>query len=116
EDANQLCQKLVDCNCVYLSGITLAIIGEKSRDFLYNSLHKLRQQGVIIAFDSNYRPRLWTDKFEAQRAMLAIMEYTDIALLTLDDELLLWGDDSIEGCKQRYAAFSLAELVLKRGA
>src|SRR5690606_26105597 len=27
--ADQLCQKLVDCNCVYLSGITLAIIGEK---------------------------------------------------------------------------------------
>jgi 2-dehydro-3-deoxygluconokinase len=116
ESADLLCQKLVHCKCVYLSGITLAIIGEKSRDILYNSLHKLRQQGVIIAFDSNYRPRLWRDKFEAQQAMLSMMEYTDIALLTLDDEQLLWGDDSIAGCKQRYAAFNLAELVLKRGA
>jgi 2-dehydro-3-deoxygluconokinase len=114
--ADQLCQKLVDCNCVYLSGITLAIIGEKSREFLYNALHKLRQQDVIIAFDSNYRPRLWRDKNEAQQAMLAIMQYTDIALLTLDDEQLLWGDDSIEGCKQRYSAYTLSELVLKRGA
>jgi len=116
EAADQLCQKLVHCNCVYLSGITLAIIGEKSREFLYNSLHKLRQQDVIVAFDSNYRPRLWRDKFEAQQAMLSIMQYTDIALLTLDDEQLLWGDDSVEGCKQRYAAFNLGELVLKRGA
>jgi 2-dehydro-3-deoxygluconokinase len=114
--ADQLCQKLVHCNCVYLSGITLAIIGDKSREFLYNALHKLRQQDVIVAFDSNYRPRLWRDKAEAQQAMLAIMQYTDIALLTLDDELLLWGDDSIEGCRQRYASYNLSELVLKRGA
>lgn len=116
EAADQLCQKLVDCNCVYLSGITLAIIGEKSREYLYNSLDKLRHQNVIIAFDSNYRPRLWRDKFEAQQAMLAIMQYTDIALLTLDDEQLLWGDDTIEGCKERYSAYRLSELVLKRGA
>ena len=116
EAADKLCQQLVNCNCVYLSGITLAIIGAKSREFLYNSLHRLRQQGVTIAYDSNYRPRLWADKQEAQQAMLAIMEYTDIALLTLDDEQLLWGDDSIDGCKRRYAEFELAELVLKRGA
>ncbi|QEI10921.1 sugar kinase [Cellvibrio japonicus] len=116
EAADNLCQQLANCDCVYLSGITLAIIGAASREFLYNSLHKLRQQGVTIAYDSNYRPRLWADKHEAQQAMLSMMKYTDIALLTLDDEQLLWGDDTIEGCKQRYAEFRLRELVLKRGA
>lgn len=116
EAADLLYQKLTGCNCVYLSGITLAIIGEKSRGFLYGALHKLRQQGVTIAFDSNYRPRLWRDKAEAQQAMCAIMQYTDIALLTLDDEQLLWGDDTIDGCRQRYKAYPLRELVLKRGA
>lgn len=116
ESADQLCQKLMQCDCIYLSGITLAIIGEQSREFLFQSLKKLRAQGVTIAFDSNYRPRLWQDKTEAQKAMLSIMQYTDIALLTLDDEQLLWGDDSVAGCKQRYAQFKLRELVLKRGA
>jgi len=116
ESADQLCEKLLQFNCVYLSGITLAIIGKQSREYLYSSLEKLRAQGVTIAFDSNYRPRLWVDKNEAQQAMLSIMRYTDIALLTLDDEQLLWGDDSAEGCKQRYAEFNLRELVLKRGA
>ena len=116
EAADKLCEKLQSCNCVYLSGITLAIIGEQSRVFLYQSLAKLRAQGVTVAFDSNYRPRLWSDKTQAQQAMLAIMKHTDIALLTLDDEQLLWGDDSVEGCKQRYADFALRELVLKRGA
>jgi 2-dehydro-3-deoxygluconokinase len=116
ESADQLCQKLMQCDCIYLSGITLAIIGEKSREFLFQSLQKLRAHGVTIAFDSNYRPRLWQDKTEAQKAMMSIMQYTDIALLTLDDEQLLWGDDSVAGCKQRYAQFKLRELVLKRGA
>jgi 2-dehydro-3-deoxygluconokinase len=116
ENSEALFQKLKQCNCVYLSGITLAIIGEQSRQNLLATLTKLRSAGVTIAFDSNYRPRLWRDKEEAQNAMLHIMQYTDIALLTLDDELLLWGDDTIEGCKARYANCNLRELILKRGA
>lgn len=116
EAADALCEKLAGNNCVYLSGITLAIIGAQSRHFLYNSLSKLRAQGITIAYDSNYRPRLWSSQQEAQQAMLEMMQHTDIALLTLDDEGLLWGDESIDGCKARYATFNLRELVLKRGA
>lgn len=116
EASNALFQKLRDCDCVYLSGITLAIIGEQSRQHLFSVLQKLREHGITIAFDSNYRPRLWRDKQEAQSAMLQIIQYVDIALLTLDDELLLWGDDRIESCKQRYAAYNLRELILKRGS
>lgn len=114
--AAALGEQLAACDCVYLSGITLAIIGATGREHLYGVLAQLRQKGVTIAFDSNYRPRLWADKQEAQDAMLAIMQHTDIALLTLDDEMLLWGDDSIESCKARYASYALKELVLKRGA
>jgi 2-dehydro-3-deoxygluconokinase len=116
ENSEALFQQLQACDCVYLSGITLAIIGEQSRQRLLGVLQKLRNAGVTIAFDSNYRPRLWRDKQEAQEALLQIMQHTDIALLTLDDEFLLWGDDSIEGCKKRYSNCNLRELVLKRGA
>lgn len=116
ENSEALFQKLKQCDCVYLSGITLAIIGNQSRQNLLLVLEKLRSAGVTIAFDSNYRPRLWRDQQEAQNAMLQIMQHTDIALLTLDDELLLWGDATIDGCKQRYATCNLRELILKRGA
>jgi len=109
-------QQLKHCDCVYLSGITLAIIGEQSRQHLLKLLQALRNAGVVVAFDSNYRPRLWQSREEAQIAMLQIMQHTDIALLTLDDELLLWDDASIDGAKQRYAHSNLRELVLKRGA
>jgi 2-dehydro-3-deoxygluconokinase len=116
EASTTLVQQLRTCDCVYLSGITLAIISEQARENLLDSLKQLRAAGVTIAFDSNYRPRLWRDKQEAQNVMLQIMRYTDIALLTLDDEQLLWGDESIQSCKARYAAFPVRELVLKRGA
>lgn len=112
----QLIQQLKVCNCVYLSGITLAIIGEQSRVNLLHALQTLRGQGVMIAFDSNFRPRLWQNREEAQQAMLAILQHTDIALLTLDDEKLLWGDDSIQGCVTRYKHTGISELILKRGA
>ena len=116
EHANQLVAKLKSCDCVYLSGITLAIIGEASRKILLSALQELRNAGVKVAFDSNFRPRLWRDKSEAQQAMLAILQFTDIALLTLDDELLLWGDDSVQGCVERYKDTAVKELILKRGA
>lgn len=114
--AEALVAQLTQCDCVYLSGITLAIIGEQSRKILFAALKKLREMGVRIAFDSNYRPRLWRDKAEAQQAMMEVLAHTDIALLTLDDEKLLWGDDSVKGCVERYRNTRVSELVLKRGA
>lgn len=116
DSAARLTTKLANCDCVYLSGITLAIIGEKSRAILLQSLTELRSKGVKVAFDSNYRPRLWGDKAEAQTAMLEVLQQTDIALLTLDDEGLLWGDESVQGCVERYKNTAVGELVLKRGA
>lgn len=116
ENARLLIEKLKTCDCVYLTGITLAIISEESRNRLLACLKSLRAQGIKVAFDSNYRPRLWKDKQDAQKAMLAILESTDIALLTLDDEQLLWGDDSVSGCVERYKQFGISELILKRGA
>src|SRR5690606_37039584 len=96
--------------------ITLAIISDQARATLLQCLAQLRSHGVKIAFDSNYRPRLWSNKSVAQSAILAVLQHTDIALLTLDDEQLLWGDDRVQGCIDRYQSTPVTELVLKRGA
>ncbi|WP_084645534.1 sugar kinase [Marinimicrobium agarilyticum] len=113
-DSVQLYQQLQAFDAVYLSGITLAIMSEAARSSLFDALKNLRTKGVKIVFDSNYRPRLWSSSEQAQKAMQSMLALTDIALLTLDDEQLLWGDDSVEGCKKRCA--KVPELVLKRGA
>lgn len=113
---NEMVQRFSHLDCIYVSGITLAIIGEQGRAHALTALTQLKQQGVKIAFDSNYRPRLWSTPCEAQKAVSDMMAIADIALLTLDDEELLWGDDSIGGCIQRYPDSANRELILKCGA
>ncbi len=114
--AAALARQLSDCDNLYLSGITLAIIPPEARQRLVAFLQAFRARGGRVIFDSNYRPRLWATRSEAQTAVMATMRQADIALLTLDDEQLLWDENSVETCEARYRNCQLAELVLKRGA
>ncbi|MBU2885275.1 sugar kinase [Gilvimarinus agarilyticus] len=109
---------LADCNMVYLSGITLAIIGDEGRSNLLSFLRRYKDNGGKVAFDSNYRPRLWQTPEQAQQANRDILGLTDLALLTLDDEELLWGTngDAVGELQHRYANCDIAEIVLKRGS
>lgn len=111
-----LIEQLLQCDYLYFSGITLAIISEHSRKVLLNFVETYRQQGGIFCFDINYRPRLWEDAPTAQKTLMAMMSHVDIALLTLDDEALLWGDGSVDATIARYQNCRIRELVLKRGA
>ncbi|WP_049724066.1 sugar kinase [Gilvimarinus polysaccharolyticus] len=118
QEIAQLETALNDCEMIYLSGITLAIISTEARQQLLAFLRRFKKHGGKVAFDSNYRPRLWQTPEQAQQAMNELLSVTDLALLTLDDEELLWGDDddAIEAVKLRYANYGIAEIVLKRGA
>lgn len=101
---------------IYLSGITLAIIEPEARARLKAQLQDYRARGGKLAFDSNYRPRLWASPAQAQHCIGEFLAITDIALLTLDDEQLLWGESDPQQSARRLLALGLPELVLKRGA
>ena len=77
---------------IYLSGITLAILAPAARHRLVEALAARRAAGTRIAFDSNYRPKLWEDAAAARATMQALWEVTDIALPSIDDEMELFGD------------------------
>lgn len=99
---------------VYLSGITLAVLGEVGRERLLQVLVQARQRGAKVVFDNNYRPRLWASLDAARAAYHQVMAHVDIALLTEDDERALFGYADSE---QVFAAYpALEEVVLKRGA
>jgi 2-dehydro-3-deoxygluconokinase len=53
---------LKDYGTVYLSGITLALFTEQSRQLLFEILQDFRKQGGRVAFDGNYRPAQWPDR------------------------------------------------------
>ncbi|GAK85536.1 2-dehydro-3-deoxygluconate kinase [Vibrio ponticus] len=107
---------LANVDMVYLSGISLAILPAEDRVRLVEMLAKLSQQGVEIAFDSNYRPALWQNADEARECYRQILALTDLALVTNDDEQNLWGDSDEEQTLVRLQAAGVKKAVVKMGA
>lgn len=101
---------------IYLSGITLAILPEEDRAALLSKLAELKEAGRTIAFDSNYRPRLWADRDTARRAIGRAWTTATIALPSLDDEIALEGPAEPPHIMIRLARQGAAEIALKRGA
>ncbi|KNC10777.1 ketodeoxygluconokinase [Pantoea sp. RIT-PI-b] len=114
--ADDICQQLAHYDYLYLSGISLAILPEASRNKLMALLSACRQNGGKVIFDNNYRPRLWADKASAQQAYAEMLRHTDMAFLTLDDEDLLWGEQPLETVIARTRAAGVQEIAIKRGA
>ena len=100
---------------VYLSGISLAIYGEAGRAKLFAALDAARARGARIAFDTNYRPRLWADAAAARDAMEAMLARTDIALPGLDDACAIWGEGKAAAHRARLRGLGAKEVVLKQG-
>ncbi|MCG7588145.1 sugar kinase [Photobacterium sp. OFAV2-7] len=101
---------------VYVSGISLAILPAADRKKLLQLLQSLKHDGVEIAFDSNYRPALWQSAEEARSCYQQLLRITDLALVTDDDEMLLWGDKTHEETLARLHHAGAGQIVLKMGA
>ena len=114
--AEAICQQLTRFDYLYLSGISLAILSAEDRQRLMALLAACRANGGRVIFDNNYRPRLWSSREAAQQAYQAMLNSTDIAFLTLDDEIALWGDAPPEQVIARTRAAGVSEIVIKRGA
>lgn len=101
---------------VYLSGITLAILPEADRGRLLDRLVRNRDAGGDVAFDGNYRPRLWSAPEEARRWIEAALAVASIALPSLDDELTLFADADERAVLERIAGCGPTDIAMKRGA
>jgi 2-dehydro-3-deoxygluconokinase len=74
---------------IVYSLITLAILPPEGREQLFALCKRVRARGGTVAFDGNYRPRLWANAAEAREARDAGIACADIGLPTLDDELVI---------------------------
>ncbi|MGW5416636.1 sugar kinase [Actinomadura geliboluensis] len=100
---------------VYLSGITLSIIGPAARDRLLDVLDETRRRGGLVAFDGNYRPAGWPSRDAAEAAMAAVLARTDIALPTLTDDRAVFGDATAADAVARLRAAGVSEIAVKLG-
>lgn len=107
---------LEDVDALYVSGITLAILPPVHRHSLLALAARLKARGRMVAFDSNYRPRLWDGVEAARRAYDAAWTVTTLALPSRDDEARLYPGESPDDLFARLAALGVLEVALKDGA
>lgn len=116
DDPAALTKSLAGRDLVYISGITLAILPADRRKVLLGALQMARREGARVAFDPNWRPRLWASPDDARAAIDAVLPFVDIALPTFPDEQALYDDADPEETAERIAALGVAEIVVKDGA
>jgi 2-dehydro-3-deoxygluconokinase len=102
-------------DALYFSGISLAILPPAGRSRLLAVAERVRAAGGTVAFDNNYRPRLWADTATARGAFAAATQVATLALMTLDDEQALWAEPDAAAQLQHTLALPCAEVVVKRG-
>ncbi|MEW6629408.1 MAG: sugar kinase, partial [Pseudomonadota bacterium] len=113
-DPVALAKSLANQALVYFSGITLAILDDAARKTLISAVATARAAGSLVAFDPNYRPRLWQNRETAQAAIAEALAVTDMALPTFPDEQMLFGDQTPEATAERLGKL-VGEVVVKNG-
>ena len=115
-DWGRVAEGLTKAKLVYFSGITLSLYSNTGIGRFLALIEMVRQQGVKIAFDGNFRPRGWRGDLPRTRTVfMEALKRVDIALPAYDDEAVLWGDPSPEATVERLQAFGIAEIVVKNG-
>jgi len=104
---------LCRADLIYLSGITLSLFDDNSRDRLFGVLARARDQGARVAFDTNFRPRGWPDPAAARRVYDRAFRGSDVVLASVEDHMLLYGSAEPEAVIDRLRAAGVAEAVVK---
>lgn len=101
---------------VFFSGISLAILDDESKQALLDLLAKLKQQGCTIAFDPNYRARMWRSKEHAITWLERAYQVSNVVLPGLDDHHTLFGHTDIADIVEYCSEFTIDEVVIKAGS
>lgn len=102
-------------DALYLSGISLAILPPSGRERVLALMARMRAAGKVVAFDNNYRPRLWESVADARYWYGRAFATASVALITADDHQALHGLPSLEAAVSAAQALPVDEVAIKRG-
>lgn len=100
---------------LYFSLITLAILPDEGREALLALCAAVRANGGKVAFDGNYRARLWSDAATACHWRDRAIAVSDMGLPTLADEVEMGAADDAQDAAARWGAGEGREVVVKLG-
>jgi len=101
---------------VFFSAVTLSLYAQTGLVRFTEALQQARATGATIVMDGNYRPRGWQNDPGRARAVIGrFWRLADLALPTVDDEALLWGDSDPAATIERLRALGVREVAVKLG-
>ena len=109
-------EQLAGFDLVFASGISLAILPADIRDRFIAFVDAFRTNGGTFAYDSNHRENLWASREDARDVNMRMWSRADIAMPSLDDEMLLFGDQDSAAVRARLAGVGATTGALKQGA
>jgi 2-dehydro-3-deoxygluconokinase len=98
----------------FFSGISQGI-SASAADAVFHAMDCARRGGALVAYDTNYRPRLWPAD-RAAAVIHAAIARADIALPGLDDAKALIGLEDPDAIIDFYLGLGPSLVVLKMGA
>jgi 2-dehydro-3-deoxygluconokinase len=110
-DLEALGAALKDAELIVVSAITLAILGEAGRAVLGGLLAQAKAAGAAVAFDTNYRVRLWPGPDVGRAAIEAVLPHCRYLSLSAEDVAAFKGR-SAEAMARTWAARGV-EVVLR---
>src|SRR3954465_5596104 len=115
-DWARIAEALLSARLGYFSGGARSLYSNTGLGRFLAALELARKQGVIVAFDGNFRPRGWKGDLARTRTVFTeALKRVDIALPTFEDEAMLWGDANPEATVARLQAFGIGEIAVKNG-
>jgi 2-dehydro-3-deoxygluconokinase len=106
-----------EADLLFFSLISLAILPAEGREAVLDLARQVRARGGKVAFDSNYRSRLWenADAARVWRDRAAVV--ATFGLPSLDDERSLGsGDETAELVRDHWLTWGCEEVAVKMGA
>ena len=114
DDPAMLCD-LPHADAIFLSAVALAVLHPAGRDNLMGWLQTRREQGARLAFDTNYRARLWSDPQMARQVIGRMAAMADLLMPSLDDLQGVFGVAGPQAAMQALIPMTGAEIVLTTG-
>ncbi|WP_339346416.1 sugar kinase [uncultured Sphingomonas sp.] len=115
-DAQSALASAERADLLVFSLISLAILPNEGRSVLLALAKRMRDRGKQVAFDGNYRPKLWTDAAEARLWRDQAIACCSIGLPTLEDEIAIQGVSSEAAeTAARWHATGAGAVIVKMG-
>lgn len=116
DDAGRLETLLGGAGVLFFSGITLAILPPDARSLFCNAVARARENGAVVAFDTNMRPRLWEDTETMRAGLMQGASVADIVLPSFDEEADCFDDADPSRTADRYRDAGARIVVVKDGS